>query len=318
VVWAALATVGFLVLAVVARRWVARRGPRAAAVAAACACAFACGSYGAARAYANIRGTPEPQPPRELGPGVVYERRVDPSAPRVEHWVKVDLGRGDLEVVFSRGDDGDLPLVGATTSEFAVDEGAIVATNGGFFEPWEPGLIDPYPKRGERVAPVGIGASDGRVFGEADPRVRTLFVAGDGSLGFERPEKIVAAMSGGCMLVERGRPRSSGGCELMKVNDKPQPRTALGLSADRQTLWLLVVDGRQARYSAGATLDELSALFVAEGAADAINLDGGGSSVVVEGGDRGHPEILSAPISAGIVGHERVVGTHVGVRRKKE
>jgi hypothetical protein len=40
--------------------------------------------------------------------------------------------------------------------------------------------------------------------------------------------------------------------------------------------------------------------------------------VVVSGGDREHPEILSAPISAGIVGHERVVGTHVGVRRKKE
>ena len=58
------------------------------------------------------------------------------------------------------------------------------------------------------------------------------------------------------------------------------PRTAVGLSPDGTTLYLFVIDGRQSSHSAGATLDELAELLIAEGADMVYNLDGGGSSAM--------------------------------------
>ena len=63
------------------------------------------------------------------------------------------------------------------------------------------------------------------------------------------------------------------------------PRTAVGYDPDAGRLWLLVVDGRQGAYSSGMTLVELTeALSAVVGATEALNLDGGGSSVMVAGG----------------------------------
>ncbi|MFZ4573894.1 MAG: phosphodiester glycosidase family protein [Phycisphaerales bacterium] len=59
------------------------------------------------------------------------------------------------------------------------------------------------------------------------------------------------------------------------------PRTGAGVSADGRTLWLVVVDGRQAGYSVGMTLPELADLLIELGADDAVALDGGGSSAFV-------------------------------------
>ena len=59
------------------------------------------------------------------------------------------------------------------------------------------------------------------------------------------------------------------------------PRTAFGLSEDGRYLYVLVVDGRQEGYSRGADMVDLALLLKAAGAADAINVDGGGSSTLV-------------------------------------
>ncbi len=63
------------------------------------------------------------------------------------------------------------------------------------------------------------------------------------------------------------------------VTDR-HPRTAVGWKSDG-TLLLVVVDGRQPRYSVGMSLPELAGLLVRLGASEAINLDGGGSSTLV-------------------------------------
>ena len=74
-----------------------------------------------------------------------------------------------------------------------------------------------------------------------------------------------------------------------------QPRTGLGVTADGEIL-LVVIDGRQPRWSRGATLGELRTILRDLGAVDALNLDGGGSSeMVVEG------EVVNRPSD----GHER-------------
>jgi exopolysaccharide biosynthesis protein len=64
------------------------------------------------------------------------------------------------------------------------------------------------------------------------------------------------------------------------------PRTALGWDPERRRLWIVVVEGRREGRSAGMTLPELADLFLALGATEALNLDGGGSSVMVVQGRR--------------------------------
>lgn len=57
-----------------------------------------------------------------------------------------------------------------------------------------------------------------------------------------------------------------------------EPRTCVGVSKDRQKIYLLAVDGRQATYSNGMNYGELSQCMYALGAYNAINIDGGGST----------------------------------------
>lgn len=59
------------------------------------------------------------------------------------------------------------------------------------------------------------------------------------------------------------------------------PRSALGWSRASGRFFLVLVDGRQAPYSDGMSLPELTWLFQRLGATDALNLDGGGSSALV-------------------------------------
>ena len=61
------------------------------------------------------------------------------------------------------------------------------------------------------------------------------------------------------------------------------PRTMAGWTGDG-TLLLATVDGRQAGYSLGMTMDEAADLMIGLGATDAINLDGGGSTAFVRDG----------------------------------
>ncbi len=58
------------------------------------------------------------------------------------------------------------------------------------------------------------------------------------------------------------------------------PRTGVGVTSDGKIL-LVVVDGRQAKWSVGATMHEFAKIFRRLGATYALNLDGGGSSTMV-------------------------------------
>jgi MYXO-CTERM domain-containing protein len=86
------------------------------------------------------------------------------------------------------------------------------------------------------------------------------------------------------------------------------PRTAVGLSEDGKTVFMVVVDGRTTT-SVGMTCTELATLMKGLGAYQAINLDGGGSTTMYLKG-------------TGIVNHpsdgaERVVGNHLAVYAPK-
>jgi hypothetical protein len=73
------------------------------------------------------------------------------------------------------------------------------------------------------------------------------------------------------------------------VTDR-HPRTSLGISKDKKTLFLVVVDGRQPGLSIGTDLNWLAQYFKDLGAYEAMNLDGGGSSTMWVRG-----EIVNSP-----------------------
>jgi exopolysaccharide biosynthesis protein len=59
------------------------------------------------------------------------------------------------------------------------------------------------------------------------------------------------------------------------------PRTALGFDDTGTWLLLIVLDGRQPGFSEGASLYELAQILQAQGCTQSINLDGGGSSIML-------------------------------------
>ncbi len=70
---------------------------------------------------------------------------------------------------------------------------------------------------------------------------------------------------------------SAGAVSFRGVN----PRTAAGFANNGRRLLLVVIDGRQAGYSAGTTTRETAELLRDLGAREAVNLDGGGSTAMV-------------------------------------
>jgi hypothetical protein len=93
------------------------------------------------------------------------------------------------------------------------------------------------------------------------------------SLGWEN---VFDAMGGMPILVQDGQivaeTCSSAFC-------RRNPRTAIGWTESGRVL-MVVIDGRQRRWSAGSSLGELASLMVDLGAVHAMNLDGGGSSAM--------------------------------------
>jgi exopolysaccharide biosynthesis protein len=110
---------------------------------------------------------------------------------------------------------------------------------------------------------------------------------------------VVEAIGGGPMLVDGGK-NVLGPCTTSVC--RRNPRTAVAIRRDGHLL-LVVVDGRQMK-SVGMTLYELTRFLINHGAVEAMNLDGGGSSVMVAKG-----KVVSRPVG----GHERSVSSAIVV-----
>ena len=113
------------------------------------------------------------------------------------------------------------------------------------------------------------------------------------------------AVSGRGVLVEDGEPVNCEG----QPNNAAAPRTAVGFSRDGQEMYVLTVDGRQAR-SAGVTLTGLAGMMADLGAYSALNLDGGGSTTLLARAPGGSaPEVVNSPSD----GRERPVPNGLAV-----
>jgi hypothetical protein len=305
-----------LVVGFWSRRALARRGhPRAgAAVLLLLLAPFVV--LGARAAVPWTRGPEGAAPPVVLRPGVVYERRVQVTPRRrVAHVLRVDLEVPGLRLAATRPDDAaaDLPFRARTTSAFAEETGAIAAINGDFFEPWAPGLLFGYPRSGDPVRTLGATWSRGERVPSPSQGATQIALGPGAHVAFgDRPQPGGDVVGGLCMLVAGGEIADLAPCRAKKPW-QVHPRSAIAVDRERSTLLLVVVDGRQPRYSAGAELDELAALLLELGAHDAMNLDGGGSSTLVARGEDGRLRTLGSPIADRIPGRERPIANHIGV-----
>ncbi len=84
-------------------------------------------------------------------------------------------------------------------------------------------------------------------------------------------DEIKEAVGGSARLVRDG-------VVVPQADTSIEPRTAIGISEEKDKVFIMVIDGRNFSYSNGMTFTELGQIMQALGAYDAINLDGGGSS----------------------------------------
>ena len=117
------------------------------------------------------------------------------------------------------------------------------------------------------------------------------------------PADALEVIAGNTILVRDGKvvPHKS------KVR---HPRTAVGLDATGNKLIFFVNDGRKPGVAVGMSYDELGAEMVRLGCTEALNLDGGGSSVMaVRPLNAEKFQILNAPTD----GRERAVANVLGI-----
>lgn len=238
--------------------------------------------------------------------------------------IEIDLTRRDLALITTPQDpSGGMEFVAKRTTRFLEETNAIAAINASYFLPFaggSPGGEDYYPHEGQPASASGAVIADGKwvspVETDLDIRVnailcfeRLVIAIADGQVC---PAGFSNGVAAGPRLLAEGERRSFAAFDN-RYASTPQPRTAVGVSADGRRGWMVVVDGRQKGYSDGATLQALTDLFVELGASNAINLDGGGSATLAVEDERGEPRILNRPVHTGPPGRERPVANHIAL-----
>lgn len=211
------------------------------------------------------------------GPVAGVAVRVDLADPRV----KLRLALAD-----DRDPDGPGPGVGLldTPSSIARRNDFDITINASFFAALAVKQTAGKPVRyfiGNGAYPVGWHRSEKTVVQPGKETFRSaLLVRRDGKVAIERTvaslgEDVAFAVSGNVMMLEAGR------ITPPKNDAAREPRSAVGVSADGRTLFIVAIDGRQEGYSRGVTMAELGQIMLDLGARDGLNLDGGGSTALV-------------------------------------
>jgi exopolysaccharide biosynthesis protein len=248
------------------------------------------------------------------GPVAGVVASIDLADPRVQ--VKVALAD-------DRDPDGAGPCVGQldTTSSAARKHDLALAINASFFAAPNVRKLQGKEIRyfiGNCAIPEGWHFSSGKtVTRPVKEALRDVFIVHEnGKISFheraqELPSDTRYAVSGSAIVLRAGEVVTHPNATAR------HPRSAVGLSADGRTLLMVAVDGRQ-EHSRGVTLAELGQLMQGLGAADALNLDGGGSTaLVVKDPGTGVFSIANQPsetsISVPTVHVERPVADVIGI-----
>lgn len=253
---------------------------------------------------------------------IAYEIRATPGGPQRWTVARLDLTRLQLSVTPGTGASPHEFEPLTTSAALAASREARLAINASFY------AIPPAPA--DTTAPaaqptrraldsVGLVIAAGQVYSapETSSRIVTavLCIAPAGITIESAPTCVDAsvrdAVAAGPVLLRAGTAPSP--ALQSDFATRRHPRSAIALSADARTAWLVTVDGRQPS-SIGATLAELTDFLAELGAHNALNLDGGGSTALALRTADGSVRLLNMPIDGGIPGKERAVATHILVQ----
>ena len=206
---------------------------------------------------------------QQLSPGVTYTV-VQENNQKI-HLVRIDLSQPGIRILASSPQTG-----GTTVTDFAKSQKSLIAINGDFYS--------------ESLVPKGLAIGDGKHWSGTRDTRRWSFLACTlaGQCTIDTSGKAVSlnpawniAVGGFPVLIKDGVARSlaediacGSFCALT------HPRTVVGLSKDKKLLLLAVIEGRQVELP-GIPLAGAAAFLKKQGAWTALNLDGGGSSVMV-------------------------------------
>lgn len=226
-----------------------------------------------------------------LLPRGVTHQHLERAAPRKLsiHVLQVDLSARGIrsEVAAGRDPDGkggaDATL--APPDELAASTGMIAAinTNAWGMLPDTKGRNPGYTS-GAKVDVLGWVVENGaprsvRQAGypscwlDGDGRCRIGSLSKDGDVTVN-PRSPCWAVSGFRIILQQGK-------VCVQPDKVLHPRTAIGISADGKRMTWMVVDGRQPGHSLGVSEEELGRLLLEQGCSEGMNLDGGGSTVLL-------------------------------------
>lgn len=265
---------------------------------------------------AQLRSVTAAEPkPKQPFPGISFWSEVRQNPPERLFIATVDLSNPKLHVrVAPGGSDPDGPGKWQTTlmrpTEVAARERFDLVINGDFFD--ARGVKDTEGTnalfRGAIWSKViGPAVTDGKVWSMSAEKKPCLVVSKTGKVGIELRDRPAPddwqVIAGNTMLVENG-------IEVAHQSITRHPRTVLGLNAAGTKLVIIVVDGRKRDVAVGMSYKELAAEMLRLGCHRALNLDGGGSSVLaIRDSATGRLQILNEPTD----GHERAVANVLGV-----
>lgn len=241
--------------------------------------------------------------------GMTYRRHVlDGQQRAVVQVVRIDGVRNRRFVVTPPVQTGEgLRNLACFSTDAIGALGAKVVINANFFTPFrDRWVFDAYPTPGDPVEPIGPVVSGGVRYGRPKPGWPSFWQANDGRIGFgELPGDAESAVTGRQFVVRDGVP-------AVVRDEPPYPRTAIAGDSATDRVWLVVVDGKQPRYSDGLSLSGLADFLIGLGATEAIELDGGGSAVLAFDTHDG-AMVVNRPCHTKVPGRQRPVGVFLGV-----
>jgi exopolysaccharide biosynthesis protein len=248
-------------------------------------------------------------------PGILWysETRTDPPT---RLWVaEMDLKNPALRVRVAPGgsapaDAGKWQTTLMPPTAIAARENFDLVVNGDFFEAANvkdaEGKSSGY-QAGQWASVVGSAETDGKVWAASKTPRPCLVVHTNQTVTIDLLTTPLPddweVIGGNTLLVKDG-------VDVAPPVTTRHPRTVAGLDATGTKLVLLVVDGRKPGIAVGMSYEELAREMLQLGCRQALNLDGGGSSVMaVRDAASGKMKILNQPTD----GHERAVADALGI-----
>jgi exopolysaccharide biosynthesis protein len=216
--------------------------------------------------------------------GVTFRQEVRTEPAQRLCWATVDLDEPRVSLHVAQGGpdpdgDGKWQTTLMPPTAIAKREGFELAVNGDFFSVKRAEADKSGVYQAEQWAAVlGPAVTDGKAWATAAKPRPCLVVKKSGKVAIESLAKAgpddAQVIAGNVMLVDDGK-------AVAPENATRHPRTVVGLDEKGTRLTILVVDGRREGEATGMTYAELSREMIAAGCRKAVNLDGGGSSVMV-------------------------------------